>query len=1135
MPYPQLIFPDEVCERAERVMDAHPELRRVSSSVQDQAFVRDRGTSSAAYFALACERYAGRDAFVSSSGTLTYGRLWERVTALVDSCTRERMFAHGSRVGLCGGPSPDYVIADLACLAAGALSVPLATTLTADEIRAQIEHAGVSTVLCAASHLASLARALEGTRLVDTVIVIAPETAETAAEPGAGHGSQLAAQLVIEALRRARRVVTIGELEDAAAPVALRRPVAEVGPDVPVTVMYTSGSTGRAKGVVLTERRWRAQLDTALSWPALPHVQIAYLPHSAITGRRSVVETMMNGGLTYFSTGVPPLEDVPRGGPTLMPLVPRMSSALYQQFQSLVVSRYGLMPSTSDPRVADAMREFGARALGDRLFLIRVGAGTTSPSIIDFLTRCFGVMVANGYGQTETGSIALNGRVFGHVEYKLVDVPELGYSSRARPPRGELLVRSAEVTPGYLDNPQATAALFDEEGFLRTGDIMEEVEPGQLTWIDRRATIVKLAQGLFVATTHLESLYVGGSAFIRQIYLYANPLHDFLLAVIVPNPELIAGHTGDGEATLRRLLRAELDRVARAAGLRAHEIPRDFILEHSPFTEANHLVLESGKPNLPRLRERYAPRLDALYAEIAARQSADVDASAGADLPGGVKATLAAVLGLGVAELDAAPDVSFTGFGGDSITALRFCSLVERAFGIAVPVASVLDPTAGVATTVSRVVQLVERGRDTASFEDIHGAGATTVQADHIARLASSIEASQTPIPRTGGATLLTGATGFLGALLAVELARREPLICVVRGEDERAATERLRRVFQAASGDLTRWFDDSVASGQLAVVAGDLQRPLLGLSSRACDDLVARIDAIVHNGALVNHAMSYRDLFEPNVIGTVEVARLAARRPGVALHFVSTVAVASRPGSTGTVAESERASSLGHSRPIGGGPSDHAVGYATSKWASELVPEQFPARPGVAINVFRCGNIAPHRDYPAHLNWPDNTNRLLYGIAATGLVPDSFYTPGSATPHHDILPLDTVAASIAAIAGAGATGYSTYHVSSAGGPAVSLDTLASWVESAGVKVRRLPHAAWFAAFRDALEALPPDRRARTPHAAIARWSTPLGRDHGERVSTTEFRRATRAALDREVLPLDERRTHAWLRALTSE
>lgn len=84
------------------------------------------------------------------------------------------------------------------------------------------------------------------------------------------------------------------------------------------------------------------------------------------------------------------------------------------------------------------------------------------------------------------------------VEVKLVDCPELSYSTAADPPRGEILIRGGAVTEGYLDNPEENAKAF-EDGWFKTGDIGESDAEGRLKIIDRRKNLVKTLNGEYVA------------------------------------------------------------------------------------------------------------------------------------------------------------------------------------------------------------------------------------------------------------------------------------------------------------------------------------------------------------------------------------------------------------------------------------------------------------------------------------------------------------------------------------------------------------------------------------------------------------------------------------------------------------
>ena len=109
-------------------------------------------------------------------------------------------------------------------------------------------------------------------------------------------------------------------------------------------------------------------------------------------------------------------------------------------------------------------------------------------------------------------------------------------------------------------------------------------------------------------------------------------------------------------------------------------------------------------------------------------------------------------------------------------------------------------------------------------------------------------------------------------------------------------------------------------------LAAGDLAKPRFGLKPEVYTRLAAEVDTLVHNGALVNHAFSYRQLFEPNVLGTVEVMRLAITTRVKALIFISSVGVVGGLDHPAPVSEEEVGTKLATELPGDGG---YALGCA--------------------------------------------------------------------------------------------------------------------------------------------------------------------------------------------------------------
>ncbi|MGK8505610.1 thioester reductase domain-containing protein [Nocardia asiatica] len=201
------------------------------------------------------------------------------------------------------------------------------------------------------------------------------------------------------------------------------------------------------------------------------------------------------------------------------------------------------------------------------------------------------------------------------------------------------------------------------------------------------------------------------------------------------------------------------------------------------------------------------------------------------------------------------------------------------------------------------------------------------------------------PVPKT---VLLTGATGFLGLHLLSELAARTDaeIFCLVRAADRGEALARL----ESGLRHYRLWRPDT--SSRIVPVVGDLAEPRLGLREGHFRRL-AETDAIVHNGARVNHVEPYSRLRGANVIGTRTVLRLALSR-GIPVHFVSTTSVAVADGrpSREPVRESVRPL-LSELR---------SGGYTVTKWAGEELMARAAAS-GLPVAVHRpdrvCGRAA--------------------------------------------------------------------------------------------------------------------------------------------------------------------------------
>ncbi len=1050
--------------------------------------------------------------------TISYGELWARTRALASAWHHDQALriAAGDFICILGFAGIDYVTVDLAAIHRGAVTIPLQTNAPTEQLRQIIAEVGPR---CLATSMDWLDTAVELVLSVvsPTHLIVFDFQSDDTAKRTLLHTAQ-------QRLADAGSTVLVKTLIDMCEHGATLAPaplfVAAPNENPLSTIYYTSGSTGSPKGAMYLENMVKGPWLSARDKPL---IYLHYMPMNHSWGRSIVFRVLANGGICYFTakSDLSTLfQDIGLVRPTEIALAPRICEMIHHQFQ-VEMERHNSAHTDTQTLGQEVMASIRQNFMGGRILACPSGSAPIGAELRSFIETCLEVPLIDAYGTTETSGIAVNTRILRPpiVDYKLVDVPELGYYRSDKPyPRGELLVKTTNLMAGYFKKPELSASILDEEGYYKTGDIMAEIGPDQITYLDRRNNVLKLAQGEFVALANLEATFAAGDTTIRQIYLYGSSERSYLLAVIVPSVELASGKPKD-ETAIKSRIRHAIMGIAKTQSLRAYEVPRDFLVELVPFSVENGLLAGVGKYLRPAFKAHYGARLDTLYTEIDNRQANELKAlrQSGQDVPVLETIVRAAQATLGLEAIDLNQHQTFSELGGDSLTALAFSSLLGETFKIDVPVGVITNP----ASDLVRVAHFVEQSRNSAdlrpSFTGIHGRGATHVYARDLTLDkfidAHTLEAAKSRSPLTAGAiktVLLTGANGYLGRFLCLEwLERLETvggkLVCIVRAQDEHAARKRLADAFDSGDPGLAQHFDN-LAAQHLQVLAGDISEANLGLDGETWNHLAETVDLIVHPAALVNHVLPYAQLFGPNVVGTAELIRLAMSVRLKAFNYVSTIAAATLD--SGTSLSEDVDIRLASAKRILN-DTRYASGYATSKWAGEVLLRAAHEYCGLPVTVFRSDMILAHRRYVGQINVPDMFTRLIFSLAVTGIAPSSFYrsVPGfGIRAHYDGLPVDFTAAAIAELVTADASGYRTYHVLNPHDDGISLDQIVDWMIESGVPLRRIDnYADWLQRFETALRALPDRQRQRSSLALLDHLRQPAIPVQGSSVSADRF------------------------------
>ena len=464
-------------------------------------------------------------------------------------------------VGICAANRPEWVMTDLACILQHVISVPIHYQLSDREMAFIINNTRVSLVVC------------DGERLEKCVRL--RSTCPTL-----------------------RHVVCMDSFDDMST-------VEEYEPskndDDCITVVYTSGSSGRTKGVMLSEQAFRAMFPLQEASASDERVTFCYRPLAWITDRKATIATFLRGGCTGFSTGDTSrlMEELALVAPTSFSAPPLIWNKIYSEFNATL----SLTKAAGEQRL---LEEF-SKLIPRQCRVISIGGAMVSPAVLGFMRKCFRhCQIVEAYGSTECGRIAFNYTFLDSmIDYRLESIADMGYTRDDRPyPRGELLVRTQQMFSGYVNDPEETKAALTDDGYFRTGDIVELLTLANgkpnVRVIDRKKSFFKLSQGQYVSPALLEGIYIQ-SLFVEQIFIYGDALDSAVMAVVVPT----ANHSNDAIAH-------DLRALAQRESLRQHEIPSHLIIEYEPFTSENGLLTLSMKPCRRQLIARYAERLKKL-------------------------------------------------------------------------------------------------------------------------------------------------------------------------------------------------------------------------------------------------------------------------------------------------------------------------------------------------------------------------------------------------------------------------------------------------------------------------------------------------------------------------------------------
>ena len=534
----------------------------------------------------------------------------------------------GERVVLVSENRPEWLIADMAIMAAGGITVPAYTTNTVEDHRHIVEHSQAVGMIISTPKLAE--RALQAAHLSDlTRFAVMMEELE------------LQQSLNVEviswqsAINRARTAHT-NIMENAK---AIQRTDT-------ACIIYTSGTGGTPKGVMQSHASILHNLAGATAVLEKigfdNDVFLSFLPLShSYEHTAGQFWPMALGAQIYYAEGVEQLlNNMAEAQPTIMMSVPRLYEMMHARISRGVAKEGGKKEKLFNKTLALGKKAFETpgdmslleklqnavlerlvrnkvrQRFGGRLKAFVSGGAPLNPDIGLFFTA-LGVRILQGYGQTESGPVVCV-NVPEHVKMHAVG-PIFPDTNVKIADDGEILINGDLVMNGYWRDEAATNATI-VDGWLHTGDIGLIDEDGHLRITDRKKDIIVNSGGDNIAPQRVEGILTLEPE-LSQAMVYGDK-RPHLIGLLVPDADWLTAWAKDngkpndlselaGDPDLHKALSDAVGRVN--THLSNIEKVRKFIIAHEAFTIDNGQMTPTLKVRRHKIKAVYGEALEALY------------------------------------------------------------------------------------------------------------------------------------------------------------------------------------------------------------------------------------------------------------------------------------------------------------------------------------------------------------------------------------------------------------------------------------------------------------------------------------------------------------------------------------------
>ncbi|MBS4172904.1 long-chain fatty acid--CoA ligase [Bacillus sp. FJAT-49736] len=559
---------------------------------------------------------------------ITYQSFWEKIKDVAAALVKLGIEPQ-DKVAILSENNPDWPVCDIAIMSIGAISVPIHSTLPADQVSFIAKNADCKLIFAQNEQQSKKLHQ----SLSHTIITLSP----------------------------VKNVLSLDDIID----LGKQHPLTDwesrwqmIGRDDIATIIHTSGTTGIPKGAMLTHGNILSNIEGVQFWvleAKSTDILLSHLPLSHVFERMAgqFMPLYVGASIAYAESIETVQQNLLEVKPTVLVSVPLLFEKVYAQAQKKIDAGTPLRRKIFDWAIKVGMKRYQfysthsfdeifrmgelprnirrswklanklvyqkvKKELGGRLRGLISGGGALNPEIAKFFWAV-DLPVLEGYGLTETSPvICVNPMSRSKVGTVGKPLPNLDIQIGQD---GEVMVKGPSVMKGYYHDEEATKKQF-QDGWFLTGDIGTIDEDGYLKIIDRKKRMLILTTGKNVAPQPIENA-INQSIYIQNSVLIGHN-QKFVLAIVTLSYEYLIpwaqkeGMYGERELLLKQrkiqsLLKTEVQRYT--AKFAHHEQPKKLIIIDKEWSVEEGELTPSLKVRLPEIEKKYKAIIDRTYQE----------------------------------------------------------------------------------------------------------------------------------------------------------------------------------------------------------------------------------------------------------------------------------------------------------------------------------------------------------------------------------------------------------------------------------------------------------------------------------------------------------------------------------------